>query len=171
MRFSQRLRIVGTVAALVLGMAAAPGAAGPARADPRPRADARQAQVLVLPGRAGNGTHTAITCFVQAFGPDAPQGLAVFFGITINCVGGVPQRLGISMDMAWYDFAGNPIVLPSSVSNCLIAFSPVLACGSEARCGNSGYYDGLGRIFGVDEFGIVHTTTVYSPPRYLSCAV
>jgi hypothetical protein len=128
-------------------------------------------QPLVLRGRTGAGIDTAITCHVYGSGPELVGG-NVFFSITINCVGGVPQFLQVFQNIARHTALGNWVVEPGSDANCPGSATTILLCGSIATCFQAGAnYDGYAVLYGIDEFGVAHWSSYYAPPRWVGCVI
>lgn len=132
---------------------------------------------LVMPGKGGRVgiTATRITCYVYAWGPASSNGgRGVQFAIDIMCEGGLPGNLEVTeMDMWRYPQSiGQPHQVPGSFNSCYAHFSPYLSCVSNGPCYQAGsVYDGMARLFAIDEVGGTHLAVVYAPPRQVGCLV
>lgn len=179
-----RMIVVAAVVVAASGAAVAPANAAADSAGPlawselsaQLRRTAKPGPVqLVMPGRFGT-TATQIVCYVYAFGPESQStgGRYVRFAIDIICEGGTPSSLEVSeMDIWRYpDFGAAPGPVPGSFQRCDVFYSPYLSCVSQVPCFQAGsVYDGLARLFAIDDVGGTHAATVYAPPRPVGCLV
>ncbi len=129
---------------------------------------------LVMPSRIGTMA-TQIVCNVYASGPESASsgGRTVRFAIDISCVGGTPASLEVSeMDIWRYPDFGAPGQVPGSFQRCDVFYSRYLSCVSSAPCFQAGsVYDGLARLFAIDDVGGTHSAVLYAPPRAVGCLV
>jgi hypothetical protein len=166
--------LVATVLTAPSGAAAAPRVDGPAAgADDRRATTPGLSNPLVLGKKptAGSSTNTNITCTVYPAGPYL-SGNSVIFSIFIDCVGGVPQTLGVSSDVVrWVNnFA---YLEPASLVTCAeVQRTQLLCLTNPIPCYQAGaYYDGMAYLYAVDELGVPHQARYYEPPRWVGCRV